>query len=233
MTSGQVASNTFRPRASASSRTALRHAVGGKHQRIAGRHVVQVLDEDRALVAQVVHHVGVVDDFVAHVDRRAELAASARSTISMARSTPAQKPRGWASRISLSIVRSILFVTLLHSTEISLTSNVHRLAGQRMVEVEQAAVVAQFAQHAGEAAAVRRGELDQVADLVLGARRRVFVAAWRATRGCISSGLRSPKASPGASSKVWCVPSGRPSRQLLPEMAPAGPGPASAWRGCR
>ena len=48
---------------------------------------------------QVVDHIGVVHDLVAHVDGRAEL-AQARSTISMARSTPAQKPRGSASSSS-------------------------------------------------------------------------------------------------------------------------------------
>jgi hypothetical protein len=47
--------------------------VGREHQRLAGRHFAQFLDEDRALGAQVGHHVGVVDDFVAHVDRRAKL----------------------------------------------------------------------------------------------------------------------------------------------------------------
>src|SRR5471030_44723 len=51
----------------------LRHSVRGKHQRIAGRYIVEVFDEDRALVAQVFHHIGVVDDFVAHINRRAEL----------------------------------------------------------------------------------------------------------------------------------------------------------------
>ena len=50
-----------------------RDAVGGKHQRIAGRDVIELLDEDRALVAQVLDDIGVVDDFVTHVDRRAEL----------------------------------------------------------------------------------------------------------------------------------------------------------------
>jgi hypothetical protein len=42
-----------------------------------------------------------VDDLVVHVDRGAE-AGRACSTIAMARSTPAQKLRGLASRISIS-----------------------------------------------------------------------------------------------------------------------------------
>ncbi len=48
-------------------------AVRGEHDRRAGRNLVQLLDEHRALVAQVVDDELVVDHFVAHVDRRAEL----------------------------------------------------------------------------------------------------------------------------------------------------------------
>ena len=44
-----------------------------------------------------------------------------------------------------------------------------------MIEVEQGRVLAHFAQHAGKAATARRGEVNQVADLVVGARHRVFV----------------------------------------------------------
>ena len=39
----------------------------------AGGHFGQLLDEHGALCAQVVHHVLVVHDLVAHIDRRAEL----------------------------------------------------------------------------------------------------------------------------------------------------------------
>src|SRR5690606_2887482 len=49
-----------------------RHAVGGEDHRVARRHLVQFVDEDRALVTQVVDDELVVHDFVAHVDRRAE-----------------------------------------------------------------------------------------------------------------------------------------------------------------
>ncbi len=41
-----------------------------ENHRIAGRHFFQLLDEDRALLAQILDDIGVVDDFVAHVDRR-------------------------------------------------------------------------------------------------------------------------------------------------------------------
>ncbi len=50
-----------------------RHAVSGEHHDRAGRDLLERVDEDRALVAQVADHVVVVDDLVAHVDRRAEL----------------------------------------------------------------------------------------------------------------------------------------------------------------
>ncbi|MGF6369831.1 hypothetical protein OKW40_002581 [Paraburkholderia sp. RAU6.4a] len=49
----------------------LRHAMRAEDHRVARRHFVQVLDEDRSLLAQVFDHIGVMDDFVTHVDRRA------------------------------------------------------------------------------------------------------------------------------------------------------------------
>ena len=49
-----------------------RHAVGAENHRGAVRHLVQFIDEYRADGAQAIHDVLVVDDFVAHVDRRAE-----------------------------------------------------------------------------------------------------------------------------------------------------------------
>ena len=45
----------------------------GEHDRRAGGHFVELLDEHRALRLQVVDDEPVVDDLVAHVDRRAEL----------------------------------------------------------------------------------------------------------------------------------------------------------------
>ena len=62
------------------------------------RHLVELLDEDRALALELLDHGAVVHDLVADIDRRA-VAPSASSTMRMARSTPAQKPRGPASRI--------------------------------------------------------------------------------------------------------------------------------------
>ena len=51
----------------------LAHAVGAEHQRRARRHVGQLLDEDRAFLLQVIDHIGVVNDLMAHVNRRAKL----------------------------------------------------------------------------------------------------------------------------------------------------------------
>ncbi len=72
VTSGQVASNTRRPRASASVRTDWGTPWALKIDGVAGGHVGQVFDEDRALGAQAVDDEAVVHDLVADVDRRAE-----------------------------------------------------------------------------------------------------------------------------------------------------------------
>ncbi|MPN59420.1 hypothetical protein SDC9_207141 [bioreactor metagenome] len=48
-------------------------AVGREDQRGAGRHFVQLLDEDGALGLEVVDHKSVVHDLVAHIDGRTEL----------------------------------------------------------------------------------------------------------------------------------------------------------------
>jgi hypothetical protein len=47
--------------------------VRAEDHRAAARHLVQLLYENGALGAQIVDHVLVVHDLVAHVDRRAEL----------------------------------------------------------------------------------------------------------------------------------------------------------------
>src|SRR5438067_3781953 len=49
----------------------LRHAVRAEDHGAAGRHLIQLLDEHRALRAQALDHIAVVHDLVAHVDRRA------------------------------------------------------------------------------------------------------------------------------------------------------------------
>jgi hypothetical protein len=47
-----------------------RDTVGREHERRAGRHVRLGLDEDRPALLQLPHHMGVVDDLLAHVDGR-------------------------------------------------------------------------------------------------------------------------------------------------------------------
>jgi len=74
---------------------ALGHAVGGEDRAGPRRDLVEFVHEDRAASPQVFHHVPVVHNFVTHIDRGPYF-FSARSTISIARSTPAQKPRGCA-----------------------------------------------------------------------------------------------------------------------------------------
>jgi hypothetical protein len=72
VTSGQVASKTFRPRSAASSAHGLGDAVGTEDHDAIVRHLVELVDEHRPALAQVVHHEAVVHHLVAHVDRRAE-----------------------------------------------------------------------------------------------------------------------------------------------------------------
>ena len=71
----------------------LRHAVGAEDERRAGRHVGEVLDEDRALLLEVVDDVGVVDDLVADVDRRAELVQRALDDLDRAIDAGAEAAR--------------------------------------------------------------------------------------------------------------------------------------------
>jgi hypothetical protein len=73
LTSGQVASNTEKPRAAASRRTACETPCALKTSVAPGGTSAEVLDEDRTLLLEILDDVGVVDDLVADVDRRAEL----------------------------------------------------------------------------------------------------------------------------------------------------------------
>ena len=73
-----------------------RHAVGGEDDRRLGVRGSPSSSSTKMapLALQAFDHVAVVDDLVADIDRRRRRCASARSTDSMARTTPAQKPRG-------------------------------------------------------------------------------------------------------------------------------------------
>ena len=48
------------------------HAMGRKHQGSTSRHIGQVFNKNGALVLKVVDHIGVVHNFMAHINRRAE-----------------------------------------------------------------------------------------------------------------------------------------------------------------
>src|SRR5690606_10025160 len=50
----------------------LGNPVGAEDHRVAVGHFVELLDEDRTALLEVVDHVAVVHDLVAHVDRRAQ-----------------------------------------------------------------------------------------------------------------------------------------------------------------
>ncbi len=72
VTSGQVASKTVSLRGGRFALHRHRDAVGREDHGRAGGHLGELLDEDRAEVAQPLDHVAVVHHLVAHVDGRAE-----------------------------------------------------------------------------------------------------------------------------------------------------------------
>ena len=60
-----------RPRSAAALHDGRRDAVRAEDDVRAGGHLVDLLDEDRALLLELGHHVDVVHDLLAHVDGRA------------------------------------------------------------------------------------------------------------------------------------------------------------------
>ena len=73
VTSGQVASIVRRAAVARLRVHRGRDAVGGEHQQRALGHLVGLVDEDRAALLERLDDVPVVDDLLAHVDRRAVL----------------------------------------------------------------------------------------------------------------------------------------------------------------
>jgi len=67
--------------------------VGAEDERRARRNVGEVLDEDRAFALEIVDDVGVVDDLVADVDRRAELVERALDDLDRAIDARAEAAR--------------------------------------------------------------------------------------------------------------------------------------------
>src|SRR5664279_3037801 len=81
----------------------------------------------------------------------------------MARSTPAQKPRGSARTTSSRLKAA---PSLQHADQLDLET--HGAAGERVVEIEDQRIAGDLAHHAGEARlAVRRREANDVADPVV------------------------------------------------------------------
>ena len=132
-----------------------------EHQRRTGRHFGQVLDEDRALGLQVVDDIGVVHDLVAHVDRRAELRQRALDDLDRTVDAGAEAARlGQHDLFQPGVCH--------HSTPISCTSKVTGWPASGWLKSNSSAFAADFAHDAGIGALpVGRGELDDVADVVL------------------------------------------------------------------
>ena len=70
-----------------------RHAMRAKDGDAAGRDLGQIVYEARALGAQPLHHVAVVDDLVAHIDRRAIFLDRAFHDLDGALDSGAESPR--------------------------------------------------------------------------------------------------------------------------------------------
>src|SRR5450830_406432 len=81
----------------------------------------------------------------------------------MARSTPAQKPRGWANKIS----GSCLSISSTLQNPDDFYFKFQRLSGQRMIEIKQRALLVNLAQHAGKASAARCCKIDEVTDAII------------------------------------------------------------------
>ena len=96
----------------------LRNAVRAEDRDGARRHFAEMLDEARALRTQRLDDMTVVDDLVPHVTGGPNC-ASACSTMSMARITPAQKPRGCArtTRMTSGSRREIMAMVTLVRTD--------------------------------------------------------------------------------------------------------------------
>ena len=173
-----------------------RHAVGGKDHRGAVRHLVQLVDEDGALLAQRGDHVVVVDDLVTHVDGRAMQrqrtlddgdgaidagAEAARLRQQNGLFTVGQRRGQQCLHVGLHLGRApgpARLAVQVHGGRVSLVHRphsehpqqlhleAHGLAGQRMVEVKERTSLVLLLQHARKAAAIRGGKFHQVAGLV-------------------------------------------------------------------
>jgi hypothetical protein len=83
-----------------------RHAVGAEHQHRAVRHVLDGLHKNRPAAAQLLHHVGVMHDFVMDVDRGAVRFQRQLHDIHRSHHSRAEAPRPYPQQY-LSICRSL------------------------------------------------------------------------------------------------------------------------------
>src|SRR6185312_5772470 len=74
-------------------RHALRHAVGGEHHRCAGGNLVELLDENRSLALERLDDVAVMNDLMAHIDRRTESLEAALDDLHRALDSGAEAAR--------------------------------------------------------------------------------------------------------------------------------------------
>ena len=68
-------------------------AVGREDHGVAGRYIGQFLNKYGALVAQILDHIGVMHNFMAHIDRRAELLQRAFDDFNRPIDSGAETPR--------------------------------------------------------------------------------------------------------------------------------------------
>jgi hypothetical protein len=83
-----------------------RRAVRRQHGDRTLGHLVDVVDEDRALGLEIAHHVQVVDDLLAHVDRRAVLRERRRPLPRPARRPRSTRGRGEGTRPPVPVMPS-------------------------------------------------------------------------------------------------------------------------------
>ena len=149
----------------------LRHAVRAENHRTAVGHFVQVLDEDRAFLAQILDDVGVVHDLVAHVDRRAELLDGPLDDLDRAVDAGAEAAR--LREQDFDFEQECQWSSWLQNSD-DFHFECQRLASKRVIEIEQRRGFADFLKHAGVTAAARRIEFDQIAGRKILADHRVF-----------------------------------------------------------
>ena len=124
-----------------------RHAVGGEDHRVAGRHFIELVDEDGTLAAQVVHDELVVHDLVAHINRCSEALQCTLDDLDRAFDARAKAAR--VGEQDFLVVHSFVSVGPVRSGDADdLHLEMDRLACKRMVEIDQCRSVINLAHQA-------------------------------------------------------------------------------------